>query len=83
MYCLDLWPESLIAGGIGRSSLIYKFFHRVSRNIYTKMDKILVTSREFTGYLQSQFGIPEETARPAVEAFIDQLRKNELLDEAE
>jgi glycosyltransferase involved in cell wall biosynthesis len=60
MYCLDLWPESLIAGGIGRSSLIYKFFHRVSRNIYTKMDKILVTSREFTGYLQQQFGIPEE-----------------------
>lgn len=60
MYCLDLWPESLIAGGIGRSSPIYKFFHRVSRNIYTKMDKILVTSREFTGYLQQQFGIPEE-----------------------
>jgi glycosyltransferase involved in cell wall biosynthesis len=60
LYCLDLWPESLIAGGIGRSSPIYKFFHRVSRNIYTKMDKILVTSREFTGYLQQQFGIPEE-----------------------
>ena len=60
MYCLDLWPESLIAGGIGRGSLIYKYFHRVSRKIYTKMDKILVTSREFTGYLQSQFGICEE-----------------------
>ena len=35
-----------------------------------------------SGFAQ-QFGIPEETARPAVEAFIDQLRKNELLDEAE
>ncbi len=60
MYCLDLWPESLIAGGIGRGSPIYKFFHRVSRKIYTKMDKILVTSREFTGYLKEQFGIEEE-----------------------
>lgn len=28
-----------------------------------------------------QFGISEETARPAVVEFIDQLRKNELLDE--
>ncbi len=60
MYCLDLWPESLIAGGIGRNSVIYKFFHRVSRKIYTKIDEILVTSREFTGYLQVQFGIREE-----------------------
>lgn len=60
MYCLDLWPESLVAGGIGRGSVIYKYFHRVSRRIYTKMDKILVTSREFTGYLQGQFGIREE-----------------------
>ena len=60
MYCLDLWPESLIAGGIGRGSVIYRYFHRVSRRIYTKMDKILVTSREFTGYLKEQFGIGEE-----------------------
>lgn len=60
MYCLDLWPESLIAGGIGRNSLIYKFFHRVSRKVYTKMDEILVTSREFIGYLKQQFGIKEE-----------------------
>lgn len=60
MYCLDLWPESLIAGGIGRGSPIYKYFHRVSRRIYTKIDKILVTSREFTGYLKAQFGIREE-----------------------
>ena len=57
MYCLDLWPESLIVGGISRGSLIYKLFHWISRRIYTKMDKILVTSREFTGYLQAQFGI--------------------------
>ena len=60
MYCLDLWPESLIAGGIGRGSLIYKYFHWVSRRIYTKMDKMLVTSREFTGYLKEQFGVEEE-----------------------
>lgn len=57
MYCLDLWPESLIAGGIKRESIIYKFFHGVSKRIYRKMDRILITSRMFEDYLHNEFGI--------------------------
>ena len=57
MYCLDLWPESLIAGGIKRESAIYKFFYGVSKRIYRQMDKILITSRMFEDYLHSEFGI--------------------------
>lgn len=60
MYCLDLWPESLVAGGITRQSAIYKYFHRVSSKIYRKMDKILITSRSFKTYLTEQFQIGEE-----------------------
>ena len=60
MYCLDLWPESLIAGGITRTSLIYKFFHHVSKKIYRQMDKILITSRMFSEYLSSEFGVEKE-----------------------
>lgn len=60
MYCLDLWPESLVAGGITRESVIYKFFHRVSNKVYRQMDKILITSRMFSKYLSSEFGIKEE-----------------------
>lgn len=60
MYCLDLWPESLIAGGITRESSIYKFFHHVSKKIYRQMDKILITSRMFSGYLNSEFSIEED-----------------------
>lgn len=59
MYCMDLWPASLVAGGIGMSSLIAKFFHAISKNCYCSMDKILVTSRMFKGYLRDQFGIEE------------------------
>lgn len=61
MYCLDLWPESLIAGGITRKSLIYKFFHHVSKGIYRQMDKILITSRMFSKYLVSEFGVEKES----------------------
>ena len=57
LYCLDLWPESLIAGGVNRKSLIYKYFFRVSKGIYSSVDKILVTSRMFSDYLELNFGI--------------------------
>ena len=60
MYCLDLWPESLIAGGITRESLIYKYYHHVSKIIYKQMDKILITSRMFSNYLKNEFGINAE-----------------------
>lgn len=57
MYCLDLWPESLVAGGITRDSVVYKYFHHVSKKIYKQMDKILITSRMFADYLNMQFGV--------------------------
>ena len=59
MYCLDLWPESLVAGGVSRGSAIYKVFHRISKRIYRSVDLILITSRMFRGYLTEQFGIEE------------------------
>lgn len=60
MYCLDLWPESLVAGGIKRNSPIFKLFHRISKKIYKKCDKILVTSKMFTDYLKNEFNLEEK-----------------------
>lgn len=81
MYCLDLWPESLIAGGIQRGSFIYRVFHHISKRIYTQMDRILVTSREFVSYLHRQFGIEEagiqHLPQYAEELFNEPLRKPE------
>ena len=55
MYCLDLWPESLVAGGIKRASAIYRIFHKISKKIYTQMDRILITSRMFRDYFKKEF----------------------------
>lgn len=60
MYCLDLWPESLIAGGITRESAIYKYFHFASKRIYRQMDKILISSRMFSDYFRDEFGIKKD-----------------------
>ena len=57
MYCLDIWPESLCAGGIKKNSLIYKIYFRISKKIYRKMDKILVTSKSFIPYISENFDI--------------------------
>lgn len=57
MYCLDLWPESLIAGNISRNSVVYKYFDKVSKRIYKNMDKIFVTSEMFQEYFESKFAI--------------------------
>lgn len=59
MYCLDIWPESLVAGGVKRESAIYKVFHRISKRIYKGVDRILITSKMFRNYLKEQFGIED------------------------
>jgi len=51
MYSMDLWPESLLAGGIRKDSIIYNFYRRVSKRIYNSMDSILVSSRGHIDYI--------------------------------
>lgn len=53
MYEMDLWPESLLAGGIKKDSLIYNFYKKVSAKIYSKCDKILVSTKEHIEYIKS------------------------------
>lgn len=52
MYEMDLWPESLLAGGISNKSLIYKHYKKVSAKIYSKCDKILTSTKEHISYIK-------------------------------
>lgn len=52
LYCLDLWPESLVAGGVKKGSIVYNFFLKVSKWIYKTSDKIFVTSGMFKEYFE-------------------------------
>lgn len=60
MYCLDLWPVSLIVGGVKRKSAIYSLFNTISKNIYRQMNLILMTSRMYRKYLREEFGIADK-----------------------
>lgn len=56
MYEMDLWPESLLAGGIDKGSLIFKHYKKVSAKLYSSFDKILVTTKEHIDYIKSLTG---------------------------
>ena len=60
LYCLDLWPESLEAGGIKKGNLVYKLFHWISEKTYKQADRLLVTSRTFNKYFEEEFGMNSE-----------------------
>lgn len=59
LYCLDLWPESLQAGGIRKGSLIYNVFLAISNKIYCSVDRILITSKGFAPYLNDYIGVEQ------------------------
>lgn len=63
LYCLDLWPASLSAGGIS-GGVIYSWFAKESKRIYQAVDKILVSSESFSVYFLTQFGIKEPQYLP-------------------
>ena len=60
MYCMDLWPACLAAGGLSQTSPIYKFFGKVSGKLYRKADRILITSQMFRDYLVEQHGVEND-----------------------
>lgn len=59
LYCMDLWPASLAAGGVSQKSPIYKYFGWVSRRLYQKADRVLITSQMFKEYLCRESGVEE------------------------
>lgn len=54
LYCLDLWPESIMAGGIRKESFLYKGIKKLSKSIYEKADKIVVSSPKFADYFHNE-----------------------------
>jgi len=63
LYCLDLWPDSLAAGGIKPNSLIYKLFYKISKWIYSSADLILISSSMFKDYFSEVLKLDEASIR--------------------
>lgn len=57
LYCLDLWPESLLIDNFKKSSLTYKVIKKISKWVYSKSDYIYVTSKGFINYFKEELGL--------------------------
>jgi glycosyltransferase involved in cell wall biosynthesis len=53
LYCQDLWPDSLEAGGIKKNTIIYNIFFRISKWIYRSADLIFISSYMFKNYFEN------------------------------
>lgn len=60
LYCLDLWPESLVSGGVKKDSLIYKVVRVISKKIYKSIDLIEISSKSFEKYFKDSLKINGE-----------------------
>ena len=83
IYCMDLWPASLKAGGISENSIIYKYFNRVSRKLYCQADKIMVTSKLFKKYFSENFGINDSKLiymPQYADTFFEEMKSNKIID---
>jgi len=57
----DLWPESLLASGIGREdSLLIRSLERLASFLYRRCDRIAVVTDAFKDNLLTQRGLPAE-----------------------
>ncbi|MDK1725886.1 glycosyltransferase family 4 protein [Dellaglioa algida] len=60
VYCLDIWPESVKAMGFKESSQIFAFISKLSKKIYSKVDKFAVSSNAFIDYMTRVDDVPKE-----------------------
>ena len=61
LYCQDLWPEStLVTHAVKKRSLMYKVLFRWSKSIYSKCDRIVISSPSFREYFEKELNIKDK-----------------------
>ena len=61
LYCQDLWPEStLVTHAVKKGSLTYKILFKWSKAIYSKCDKIVISSPSFREYFEKELNIKDK-----------------------
>ena len=61
LYCQDLWPEStLVTNAVKKYSLTYKILFKWSKSIYSKCDRIVISSPSFREYFEKELNIKDK-----------------------
>ena len=61
LYCQDLWPEApVVTGMIKKNSLSYRIIRRWSKSIYSRCDRIVISSPSFKDYFVKELHIEDK-----------------------
>ncbi len=64
LYCLDLWPESVVStGAVKDGSILYKILYNWSKSLYKKCDRIIISSPSFKNYFSDVIKIPTDNIK--------------------
>ena len=59
VHCVDLWPESvLVTHAVREKSFLYRYLYRLSRNLYSETDKVLIGSPSYRTYFNDVLKLP-------------------------
>ena len=56
VYSMDMWPASILTGGIKKDGFIYKHFQKKSKKIYGSIDSLIVSSEPHIDYIKELLG---------------------------
>lgn len=78
LYCEDLWPESPVSAGMVRkNSLVYRLLYRISKSIYTRLDKIIISSPSFKEYFENVLKIENKGFKLVYQSAMESNGKHE------
>lgn len=87
LYCCDLWPESLKAGGITESNPVFPIIKKISAKLYNSCDCVCVTSKPFIQYLNDVCHVPinkmkylPQHAEELYSEIVGQYEENQCID---
>lgn len=78
LYCQDLWPEStLVTHAVKKRSLMYKVLFRWSKSIYSKCDRIVISSPSFKEYFEKELKIKDKVFNVVNQPILNSTKKSE------
>ena len=78
LYCQDLWPEStLVTKAVKKNSLMYKILYSWSKSIYSKCDRIVISSPSFKEYFEKELDIKDKVFNVVHQPILNSTKKSE------
>lgn len=78
LYCQDLWPEStLVTHAVRKNSLVYKILYKWSKSLYSRCDRIVISSPSFKEYFEKELNIKDKVFNVVNQPILNSNKHNE------